>query len=222
MKKQEKYSQTLMNTYERQLLLSDRYSPYMLWKLAKSKGDIVRSDLARALVYDTESKVSLDILCKLAKDKDALVRAEAIDSLSRFCCERSYRVMKSALMDSDSYVRKYASFGLAWIGKSLSPISTGEILFEREKRENNVHGLVGIYEGLYILGYENYLNKLIDLFAVHDYQIQCSVLNSLSEIVNKENKSIIKSFVETVKKAHYPKAVEYALLNLENIVANKC
>ena len=224
MKKEDKCSHILIDAYNRQLSLSTYYSPYMLWKFAKSKDYLVRSDLAKALVYDTESKVSLNILCKLAKDKDALVRVEAIDSLSEFCCERSYYAMKSALTDSDNLVRKYASFGLAWIGKNLCPAAAATLLLECEKRENNEHGLVGIYEGMYILGHEEYLHNLIHLFAMDDYQIQCSVLNTLSEIVNEENKSVIRGFIGKIEKMQYPESVQSSLFNLKEsvgIIENK-
>lgn len=202
-----KYSILLLDTYEKGLALSDNYSPYMMWKLAKHKDDSVRSDLAKALVNDTESSVALDILCKLSKDKEALVRLEAVDSLSEYCCEKSYKTLKNALCDTDYLVKKYALFGVAYVGEKLCPEETIELLLECEKKDTNLHCKVSIYEGLYILGKETYLDKLMNLFWINDYQIQCTVVNALSEIVDEKNVSLIQKFLDTIQLEKYPVSV---------------
>ena len=81
MKKYDRYIQNLCDAYVQQFPLSEKYSPYMIWKMAKSQDSTVRGFLAKALVYDTGSVCAVDVLCKLAKDKDSLVRVEAIDIL---------------------------------------------------------------------------------------------------------------------------------------------
>ena len=218
MKKYDRYMQNLCDAYVQQFPLSEKYSPYMIWKMAKSQDSTVRGYLAKALVYDTGSVCAVDVLCKLAKDKDSLVRVEAIDSLSEFCCEKSYHVFENAVNDPDVLVRKYATFGLAWLGRSLCPQSTEELLLALEKRENNSHVLIGIYEGLYVLGHEEYFGKLIDLFKINDYQVQCSVLNVFSEIINEKNKAEMKAFVDKVEREQYPKSVQFSLDNLEAVL----
>lgn len=212
-----KYSNILMSIYEKGMALSSIYSPYMMWKLAKHKDVLIRSDLAKALVYDTESEVALDILCKLSRDKESLVRVEAVASLSEYCCVKSYKVLKNALYDSDYLVRKYALFGIAYIGKKLNPEETIELLQEYDKKEVNLHCKVSIYEGLYMLGQQVYLDKLMNLFWNDDYQIQCSVANSLSEVIEQKNVPVIRKFLHTLKIEEYSVAVKSSIENLNNV-----
>jgi len=212
-----KYSTRLIDIYEKGLSLSEIYSPYMMWKLAKCKDDCVRSDLAKTLVYDADSNVALDILCKLAKDKDELVRVEAIDSLSEYCCEKSYKALKNALGDSDYLVRKYALFGISYVGKELCPDETIAILYENEKKEVNLHCKLSIHEGLYMLGEEAYLDRLMSLFWTDDYQIQCSVANALSEIVDENNIMLVRKFLESISLEEHPVSVLSSINNLKKV-----
>ena len=213
-----RYSCLLMNMYGKGIAVSSIYSPYMMWKLAKHKDSFVRSDLAKALVYDTKSSVALDILCKLSKDKDSLVRVEAVDSLSEYFCEKSYKALKNALYDPDDLVRKYALFGIAYTGRKLCPETTIDVLCKHREKEMNLHCKLSIYEGLYILGQEEYLEKLMKLFWTNDYQIQCSVVNDLSEVADKENASRIREFLETLNIEDHPVAVQSSMKKLEGVV----
>lgn len=212
-----KYSNILVDIYEKEKSVSSIYSPYMMWKLAKHNDDLVRGYLAKALVYDTESSVALDVLCKLSKDKEPLVRVEAVDSLSEFCCVKSYKVLKNALYDLDYLVRTYALFGIAYIGKKLNPEETIELLQEYDKKEVNLHCKVSIYEGLYMLGQQVYLDKLMNLFWNDDYQIQCSVANALSEVIEQKNVPVIRKFLHTLKIEEYSVAVKSSIENLNNV-----
>ena len=212
-----KYSNILVDIYEKEKSVSSIYSPYMMWKLAKHNDDSVRGYLAKALVYDTESSVALDVLCKLSKDKEPLVRVEAVDSLSEFCCDKSYKVLKNALYDMDYLVRKYALFGISYIGAKINPEEAISLLQECEKKEANLHCKVSILEGLYILGIEEYLDKLMNLFEVDDYQIQCSVANSLAEIVNERNVTIIQRFINGINWNDYSVAVQSSIKRLKNV-----
>lgn len=210
-------SHNLIQLYAKNVRLSEKYSIYRLWKFARNKDASIRSDLAKALVFDSESEAALEILCKLAKDTDELVRVEAIDSLSEFIYEKSYVTMKKALLDSDYLVRKYAALGLAWVGKELLCENTKKVLLHYIEKEKNLHGKVGAYEGLYILGCDEYLDKLIELFGCTDYQIQCSVINALYDIVDEGNVLRIQKWLNIIDRTKYPISVNSSIENLDSL-----
>lgn len=158
----------------------------------------IRIWAARALAYNDFNCVTIHTLCRLAKDEDAQVRVEAVDSLCGFSCPDSYAVMRSAILDSDRLVRAYAAFGVAVIGRTVEPESAQEILLCAEARDTDPRVLTGIYEGLYILEQKSAFDKLIRLFSSNDYHIKCAVLNALIEILNDENRSMVQSFINSI------------------------
>lgn len=171
----------------------------------------VRIWIAKALVFDAPDMKASNLLCQLVKDNDPQVRVEAVDSLSAFCDENSYGALCSALYDKHALVRAFAAYGIAVVGKQINAKDAHEILGAALSSERDARVLVGVYEGLYILGYDNTLLDLINLFDTDDYHIHCSVLHALEEIVNIKNFLVIEKFLNSIALEKYPIAVRDAI-----------
>lgn len=59
---------------------------------------------------------------------------------------------------------------------------------------------------------------MMDLFWTNDYQIQFSVINALSEIVDKDNAPRVRYFLEIINIEEYSAAVQSSLKKLEVIL----
>lgn len=57
----------------------------------------------------------------------------------------------------------------------------------------------------------------MNLFWNDDYQIQCSVANSLSEVIEQKNVPVIREFLHTLKIEEYSVAVKSSIENLNNV-----
>ena len=148
--------------------------------------------------YTNDHKVIDDAvkwLSQLAKDSDAHVRVEAVDSLRTFVCRQSFDALCQATVDSDALVRGYAAYGVAIIGKEISFDEAKIILLSMVACENNPRVLVDIYEGLYVLGETTALKDLFSLIHIDDYLVQCAVIHACEEIANDRNRQIILSFL---------------------------
>lgn len=178
--------------------LSEIMSDESIAELPQNKNADVRIEAARALANNTFNSVTVDTLCRLAKDEDPLVRLEAVDSLSAFPCPESFESMRSAMLDPEGLIRAYAAYGVAVTGKTIRPDRAEEILLLAEAKETEPQAQTGIYEGLYILGQENALDKLMALFYLNDYRIQCAVLNALNEVMNDQNQRVIQEFLRSI------------------------
>lgn len=187
--------------------LSEIMSDESIENLPENKDADVRIDAARALANNTFNSVTVDTLCRLAKDEDSLVRIEAVDSLCAFSCPVSFEIMQSALLDPECLVRAYAAYGVAVVGKNIRPDYAKEILLLAEAKETEPRTQVGIYEGLYILGQENALDKLMGLFYLDDYRLQCAVLNALDEVMNDQNRNSIHGFLSSIYSSIHSVAV---------------
>ena len=163
--------------------------------LASSRNEDIRSSLAKALVNHKVIDDAVKWLSQLAKDSDALVRVEAVDSLRTFVCRQSFDALCQATVDSDALVRGYAAYGVAIIGKEISFDEAKIILLSMVACENNPRVLVDIYEGLYVLGETTALKDLFSLIHIDDYLVQCAVIHACEEIANDRNKQIILSFL---------------------------
>ena len=155
----------------------------------------VRMWTARALSSDAGNEDALEYLCVLAHDEDAGVRVEAVDSLCNFASQKSFDVLSQAIEDDDEIVRMYAAFSIGHVGANISSDIAKSILRHAEEVEVFEHPRVGIFQGQYTLGDENALNKLLAMMQTNDYQIQCAVLNSLEEILDKRNAHKIRQFL---------------------------
>lgn len=206
----------LVDCYDRELSPSLIFSSEDMERLVSDSDSEVRAWLAKALVMDSCNVASLKILCRLSSDPDPDVRVEAIDSLGEYICVDSLNVLTKALKDSDSLVRGYAAFGVSNVGRIIDPTGAKLELLTLEQKEEEEFVLVGIYEGLHLLGEKLYLEKLFSLFCSSDYRIQCAVIHSLENVLTEDNAEQIGCFINKNDFTVYPKAVKCAIESLNS------
>lgn len=197
----------LRDSYDEENSLSDYFDFEELDCLCDSDLIDIRIWLAKALSYHQPDIQAIVLLRKLYQDTASCVRVEAIDSLSAFETQDSFEILCSAASDPDELVRAYSAFGIALVGRRISPVIAHQILLRMAETESSIRTLVNIFEGLYILGQKEMLDRIIGLFDSSDYRIQCAVLHALEELLCTENKSAIKQFVDGLNLSTYTCAV---------------
>lgn len=206
----------LMKAYLNGQSLHCHFCDTELGALANHCSEDVRAWLAKALVNHNNEHTAVSLLAKLSKDEEQLVRLEATDSLSAFANQESFCALLAMMYDKCELVRAYAAFGIAVVGRELFPQKATQILLDVANTETNKRVLVDTYEGLYILGFDSYLKKLMSLFGEDDYQIQIAVLHALEEVKNSSNHQDITQFLWGLETKDRVRAVLDAIWQLRN------
>ena len=63
------------------------------------------------------------------------------------------------------------------------------------------------FKGLYVLGENEYLNKLLGLTKSKNYQDRCAILNMLEDIITEKNRDTILSVIKEFRKTESTNAV---------------
>lgn len=187
--------------------LSEVLTQYEIHELVCHIDPELRGLMAKALMFDTMGSNTVKYLSQLSEDNDVIVRLEAVDSLGAYICQESFMALRKALCDEDELIRAYAAYGMASIGRILLETEATSILHKIEERECSDLVRASIYQGLYMLGESKALEKLILLFHVDEYHVQCSVLRALRDVASSENKSTISMFIDSLNIDKYPIAV---------------
>ena len=179
----------LDKSYERGV---DENELNILEKLSYDEEDFFRGIVAKILV-NSETEKSEEILIRLAKDKNSLVRTEACDSLCISKSVTTYEMLKHiALKDRIGMVRAYAIMSLGDIAYEVDKEDELiEFLEEILVNETVVLTKINIYTVLYSLGVEKYFPDLLKLINSKKYTNRCAVARSLAEIVDEDNKDVI-------------------------------
>ena len=161
--------------------------------LSKDKDYEVRIRVAEILVFFNTSE-SENILLDLLEDNVDLVRVNACDSL---CFSKSLQVVEllknKMIRDKSSLVRGYCALTIVDISNNtnLCKKSLSEFLINALKMEKVKWVKINIFEALYILGLEEYLNLLLDELNNRYYRNRCAIVNTLNNIINNDNYSTI-------------------------------
>ena len=186
-------------SYEEELDEND-YS--ILNKLSYDKEVFIR-DLVAVILVESSDEKGEEILLRLTNDKEWLVRADACDSLCISESVTTYNLLKKiAKKDTSGYVRGYAILSLGDIADKINKEDELlEYLEDRLKHEKVQFTKINIYAVLYNLGRKEYFDNLVSMLNSKKYQNRNSVVNSLNDIANEDNKDmIIKVLLEHKKK----------------------
>lgn len=194
----------LMKAYDDGVPLHSILSPHHLKTLIVHPDSEVRMWLAKCMVHDDDHADILKYLIPLAKDRDELVRLEAIDTLSSFISQESIHTLYLALEDSEALVRAYAAYGIAVVGSVICLEEATQVLKKAKAHEQSLRVQADIYYGLWLLGETVALDCLIGLFDCKDYQVQCAVLRSLTELLDTQNNEKVHLFLSSLQPDDYP------------------
>jgi len=177
--------------------------------------DDIRSRVAVILASFTEKRGE-DILLRLAKDKDSLVRVEACDSLSNSKSFSTFEFLKRIIKeDRNGMVRGYAISSLNELSiKLYKNPETVRFLLEVLNSEAVEFSKINIYKALYNMGEKQYLQYLLKGLNTSVYQNRCATVNLLEEIIDDENEKEIKEALEERIKVEKTKAVSSTIIKV--------
>lgn len=173
----------------------------VLLTLADDRDAYVRAQVA-VLLINFENDTSRNVLLRLARDKDALVRTEAYDSLSVFECPDVEVFLEDAMKrEKDKLARFYAILSWADIVAALyEDVSDKLLLIEKLKNTSRMkkseHCLLACCYAQYMFGKEEALDEIIGFLGSKDYHIRCAVISTARDILDDDNREILKNAVE--------------------------
>lgn len=199
--------------------LADERFP-IIKEFAADSEDWVRSWAAQQLVdYDNEE--AKDILLKLTRDKDYLVRTEAYDSLSAFACDEVAQVLKRAITHEKSgLARGFAIMSWAVVIYAMDAVTKEDILFlkKRRKTERSYHCILDCCYALYILGDKSALKGILFFLNSKSYSNRFGAINLLREVVDGDNREqISNALVQYIAKEELLSAKSTAKKFLEEL-----
>ena len=196
-------------SYEEELDEND-YS--ILNKLSYDKEVFIR-DLVAVILVESSDEKGEEILLRLTNDKEWLVRADACDSLCISESVTTYNLLKKiAKKDTSGYVRGYAILSLGDIADKINKEDELlEYLEDRLKHEKVEFTKINIYAVLYNLGRKEYFDNLVSMLNSKKYQNRNSVVNSLNDIANEDNKDMIINLLLEHKKKETAMSVIYTI-----------
>ncbi len=172
----------------------------LLLSWVDDEDEFVRSLVASLLVM-TEGIAAEKALLKLAKDEDDLVRIEALDTMAAYPSDEVLCCLSNAIIyEKDELARSYAILSWADVNVELGKSTHKNVEYVQEhiSDESSERILLSWYYALYRFGCKEYLNDILALIKSEDYQIRCSVLSLLRDIISNENCSYIYEIVKTL------------------------
>ena len=121
-----------------------------------------------------------------------------------------YELLKEVFKkDTNPLVKSYAILSFVDIACNVSIIRDEALKFLKDSIKNEFDSEVKIpmLRGLYLLGEKDFLDDLIEELKGEIYQNRCAVINMLEEIIDENNKEIIKSALTELKMSETSKAV---------------
>ena len=168
----------------------------------------IRAYVAELLTF-TNGVEAEKTLISLSNDEDELVRVNACDSLSAFATTASYeQLLKCILNDQSMLVKKYAILSLVDIMNYVD-VDRKELnnLFWDLTQKEHISIVASGFKGLYMMGYKEHLNNIINLLIAEDYCDRCTVLNILGDIIENDNRNLIFSALTKLRKTEKSEAV---------------
>lgn len=202
MRNRKKYleKQNILGTYARLSKITKKEFKQLII-LARDKDPTVRFEVA-TILSSVKNTASKKILLQLACDRDALVRAEAYDSLSGFPFLEIENFLKEVIQtERDDLACAYAISSWTGIVLELFEDYSIDIIFMRKmlckfKKKKAEHSILDSYYSLYRFGKTDVLVPILDLFESNDYRMRFAVFHVLQVIVNDKNRDVIMDTFE--------------------------
>jgi HEAT repeat protein len=165
---------------------------------AVSKDWEVRNTVAEILVK-SNSNTTKEILVKLCKDQNSLVRTNACDSLAVFAYDDVFDILKKISGKDKCYlVRTYAVMSMYDVGKNLHIDEEYLLKFfaEMVEKEHNTLVKLALFSVMYKCGNRTYIRKIVKCLYCGDYKVRCFAVNILGELKNGVDGDFIKSKIK--------------------------
>jgi HEAT repeat protein len=186
--------------------LNDRTFLQPLEERAMDPSFEVRAAVAEALglIPGPPSTKLLDALT----DSDELVRTNAVESVSAKHYVAALPILKRMLLDPSSLVRSYAAAAIGAVGGK----SERRRLQQRLARESSDAVILGIAEGLWLLGDKTVLRAALKLLNSADYRTRCATAQALSStFLTRQSANRIQQELEERLKAESTTAPRQAI-----------
>ena len=186
----------LLDEYRDLAVLSDKHFE-ILKELSFDVDEYVRSQVAYHL-YRFVNEDSKNILLKLAKDEDDVVRMEALDSLIIFPFPDVVTFLEEAMLgEEDDIVRRYVIFAWTHVLILLNGVTDEKVKLVEHKRhaEEFSHCALAWCYALFRFGNEGILPELLKFLNDEDYHVRCCTSSFLHDIINPNNEAQIKEAI---------------------------
>ena len=204
----------LSEMHEKDDLSDDDYE--ILNDITKSDDMCLKCDAADLLI-DHTTKQAIEILKTLSNDNDATVRASTYDNMWVFEKQDFDEILRNAVAhEKDGIARSYAIFSLYDL-YSENICDTAELIAFMHKlyrTEKDRKCKLQYLRNFYLSGETDKLSEIIGYLEDKDYRMRITVVNTISEMLNKENKEVLLSVVRKRLKTEKSAAVKASLEKL--------
>lgn len=185
----------LLETYDDIAILEDEH--FVILKNLSFDDDVTIKSMVAPLLVDFPNSDAKDVLIRLAKDDDSLVRTEAYDSLSVFPFPDVQVFLQGAMTrEKNSLARSYAI--LSWTDVSLSmgyTVAGAPYIRGLRRKEKSDNCLLSYSYALYRFGDKEELDILLSFLQNSNYQIRCATLALLEDIIDESNIKCIENHI---------------------------
>lgn len=185
-------------------------------EIAHSDDMCLKCDAADLLI-DHTTKQAIEILKTLSNDNDATVRASAYDNMWVFEKQDFDVILRNAVAhEKDGTARSYAICSLYDL-YSENICDTAELIdfmHDLYKTEKDRRCKLQYLRNFYLSGETDKLGEIIGYLEDKDYRMRITVVNTISEMLNKENKEVLLSVVRKRLKTEKSVAVKASLEKL--------
>ena len=210
----EKAEKRLSDMSEKEAL-SD-YDYEFLNEIAHSDDMCLKCDAADLLI-DHTTKQAIEILKTLSNDNDATVRASAYDNMWVFEKQDFDVILRKAVAnEKDGTARSYAIFSLydLYSENSCDTAELIDFMHDLYKTEKDRRCKLQYLRNFYLSGETDKLSEIIGYLEDKDYRMRITVVNTISEMLNKENIEVLLSVVRKRLKTEKSVAVKASLEKL--------
>lgn len=207
----EKAEKRLSDMNEKDILNDNDYE--FLDEIGKSDDMCIKCDAADLLI-NYKTKQAVEILKTLSDDNDATVRASAYDNMWVFEKQDFDEILRKAVScESDGIARSYAIFSLydLYLQNNCYTAELIDFMHNLYKTEKDRRCKLQYLRNFYISGETDKLGEIIGYLEDKDYRMRITVVNTISEILNKENKEVLLSVVKKRLKPEKSRAVKASL-----------
>lgn len=196
------------NIYEDVSVL--RPEDYQALERAIPTADAAERGEIAALLAGFVQPQSMALLFSLGRDGDAVVRAEAYDSLAAFPFPEAEAFLRnSAETERDALARAYAILSLADVMRARRPDQPAcrGVFLKLLERETDAQCRLSLHRALCLFGAEDSLPPLLAFLNEENYQLRCAAVTAARDVMTVENRETITRAIRSLLQSETTRAV---------------